>query len=139
MIIRTPSDAVSILDYVSRRKRENLGIILMNNNFEVISKKVMFIGTAKNCIVGTRELLVYALKKDASMCILFHNHPSGNCEPSEPDIDATKKFQNGCKSVGIVLQDHIIVGKDSYFSFNEHNMIKKSGSRLKKVANKGAL
>ena len=104
MIIRTPFDAVSMLDYVARRKRENFGIILMNNNFEVIAKKVMFVGTAKNCIVGTRELLVYALKKDASMCILFHNHPTGNCEPSEPDINATKKFQNGCKSVGIILQ-----------------------------------
>jgi DNA repair protein RadC len=139
MRINNPYDALELIRYISHRKRENFGIILTNYNREVITKKVMFVGTTANCIVGIRELLVYALKKDACKCILFHNHPAGNCEPSVPDINTTKKFLKGCKSVGIELLDHIIVGKDDYYSFKEHDMIKSSNSRSKKVANKGAL
>ena len=53
--------------------------------------------------------------------ILFHNHPSGNTNPSEYDIKMTKDFEKGGELLGILVLDHIIIGKYDYFSFLEHD------------------
>ena len=135
MHITTPYDLIGLLSYVKNRKRENFGIILLDNDHNLISKKVMFVGTKSNCLVGIRELLVYALKKDASSVVVFHNHPSGNTEPSDLDINTTKDFFEACKLVGIHLLDHIIVGKYDFYSFKEHERMPEDKAKERSVAN----
>ena len=134
MKISTPYDIVPIISYVKNRRRENFGVILLDNNFNFITKKVMFVGTKTKCLIGIREVLVYALKKDANVVVLFHNHPSGDTDPSHDDVKATDGIFEACKTVGIHLLDHIIVGKDSYYSFEEHKMMPKSKTEEKSVA-----
>ena len=134
MKICCPDDMAELVGYIKNRRRENFGIILLDNNCNLISKKVMFIGTTRTCIIGIRELLVYALKKDACCVAIFHNHPSGNTKPSEYDINATNEFYEACKIVGIHLLDHIIVGRYGHFSFMERNLMPKSKTEEKSVA-----
>ena len=50
---------------------------------------------------------------------MIHNHPSGNPSPSSDDKKVTEIVANGCKSVGIYLNDHIIIGDNTYYSFRE--------------------
>ena len=135
MKICRPDDMAELVGYIKNRRRENFGIILLDNNCNLIAKKVMFVGTIKTCLVGVRELLVYALKKDACCVVIFHNHPSGNTEPSEFDITTTNSFYESCKTVGIQLLDHIIVGRYGYFSFMKHNLMPKPKAEEKSVAN----
>jgi DNA repair protein RadC len=135
MVLRCPDDMVEILGYIKNRRRENFGIILLDNAFNLIAKKVMFVGTKTSCTVGVRELLVYALKKDANCVVIFHNHPSGNTEPSKDDIETTNEFYESCKTVGIQLLDHIIVGRYGHSSFMERNLMPKSKTEEKSVAN----
>lgn len=134
MRIDTPSDIYGFLGSIPRRKRENFGIILLDTQRNVIGKKVMFMGTVSSCNVGKRELLVYALKKDAVGVILFHNHPSGNTEPSQDDIKTTDEIRKGCKAVGLQLIDHIVVGRWGYHSFKELDLLKDEKKEFKKVA-----
>ena len=56
---------------------------------------------------------------NAAGIILFHNHPSGEPEPSKEDIQMTVRVKRAGELLGIALQDHIIIGEDSYYSFRE--------------------
>jgi DNA repair protein RadC len=63
--------------------------------------------------------------------IMFHNHPSGNTNPSKYDIELTKGFENGGKLLGIQVLDHVIVGKYDYYSFLEHKKMNKEENQAK--------
>ena len=55
--------------------------------------------------------------------ILVHNHPSGDPNPSEDDVNITRRIKNGADLLGLELADHIIIGDNDYFSFREHGYI----------------
>ena len=75
-------------------------------------------GNVNSSICGTREVFQKALLGNAVSIILIHNHPSGDCTPSAPDIDVTKRLKEAGSIVGIEVLDHIIIGK-SYCSLRE--------------------
>ena len=83
----------------------------------------MFKGTINQSLVHPRDIFKYACILDASSIICIHNHPSGNIIPSKEDI----KITNGLKQIGILFNipiiDHIIIGKDKYYSFYENGDI----------------
>ena len=66
---------------------------------------------------------IAALEKKASGIIVVHNHPSGNCEPSEQDIETTKIIKCSADILGIPLLDHIIFSENNYFSFVENKLL----------------
>ena len=57
----------------------------------------------------------------ANSIVIGHNHPSGEVKPSEEDIRVTDQIKNAGDIIGIKLLDHVIVGKDGYYSFQENN------------------
>lgn len=137
MQINKPTDVLALLRPYGKRKQENFGVICMDYGKNVISKKVLFIGTAKRAIIGARELLTYVLKKGADTVILFHNHPSGVTEPSAEDIETTKKLNKAFELVGVQLLDHIIITKYAYKSFLEDDLLNTDNEATLKVAQRG--
>ena len=119
--ILNPQDCVSLLCKYSRMKQEHFGVIFLNSQKEVIQTKCFFVGSDNICQVYGKIVWWKACKLEASAMILFHNHPSGNTSPSEYDIKMTKDFEKGGELLGILVLDHIIIGKYDYFSFLEHN------------------
>jgi DNA repair protein RadC len=63
------------------------------------------------------------LKQNAASVILVHNHPSGDCEPSEDDLTITKRLIEAGKIMGIDVLDHIIITKSKIYSFKENKLI----------------
>lgn len=100
-------------------EREVFMVIFLNNQNEVIKSEKMFFGTINQATVHPREVIKEALKCNAAAILVAHNHPSGNCTPSQSDRDLTYKLTNACNLVDIRFVDHIIVGKGDYFSFKE--------------------
>ena len=80
-------------------------------------------GNVNSSIVGTREVMQKALLANAVSIILMHNHPSGDCTPSKPDIDVTKKAIEAGKIVGVDVLDHLIIGRDKYCSLKEKGYV----------------
>lgn len=76
-------------------------------------------GNVNSSIVGTREVMQKALLANAVSIILMHNHPSGDCTPSQPDIDVTKRLVEAGKIVGVEVLDHLIIGRNRYCSLKE--------------------
>ena len=100
-------------------EREVFMVMFLDNQNRLIKKEKMFYGTINQATVYPREIIKEALKCNAAAIIVAHNHPSGNCTPSESDRILTKKIEMACDLVGIRFVDHIVVGKGDYFSFEE--------------------
>lgn len=69
-------------------------------------------------------MLIRALLCGATNIIIVHNHPSGSPNPSRNDNQVTERISKAAKLVDINLCDHIIVGRDGYFSYNENDVLK---------------
>ena len=70
--------------------------------------------------------LILLFARHAAHIIVAHNHPSGDPEPSEDDLEITKRLIEAGKILGIEVDDHIVVTKESFFSFKEKGLIKES-------------
>ena len=122
-IICNPKDCVTLLLKYGRMKQEHFGVIYLNSKREVIQTKCFFVGSDDICSVYPKLVFWKACTLKASSMILFHNHPSGNPEPSEYDIKLTDSFVKGGELLGIQVLDHVIVSKYRYHSFLENMQI----------------
>ena len=95
----------------------------MDNNNQIINKKLLFIGTLNQSLVHPREVFKEAYSLSASSIICVHNHPSGNIVPSENDLHLTQKLVEIGQFLGIRILDHMIIGGNSYYSFLENGKI----------------
>lgn len=98
-------------------------VIYLNTKNEVIECEVVHEGTVDRAIVYPRRIIESALSHHASGLILVHNHPSGYPEPSEDDRRLTRSIHEVAHAIDIRVLDHIIVGKNGYFSFRERGLL----------------
>ena len=101
-------------------EQEELRIAFLDTKQRLLSDCVLTVGTVDSSLVSVREILIESLKRQAVNVIIIHNHPSGNPTPSDEDKRVTKKIAIGFTAVGINLNDHIIIGDNTYYSFREH-------------------
>ena len=123
IVISNPQECVTLLLKYGRMKQEHFGVIYLNSKREVIQTKCFFVGSDNICSVYPKLVFWKACTLKASSMILFHNHPSGNPEPSEYDIKLTDSFVKGGELLGIQVLDHVIVSKYRYHSFLESKQI----------------
>ena len=95
----------------------------MNNKKRIIKNKLLYIGTINQTLIHPRDIFKEAYLLSASAIICIHNHPSGNTAPSKEDIMMTKNLKEVGLIMGINVVDHIIIGKNSYYSFFENGDI----------------
>ncbi|MCK5837858.1 MAG: hypothetical protein KAH09_11375, partial [Desulfobacula sp.] len=107
-----------------------VGIFLDAKN-RVLTSKILFTGTLTTSSVYPREVIVSALQHNAAAMIFAHNHPSGDVEPSQSDIQITRRLFFALKYVGITLHEHMIIGNQGFYSFAAQGLI----SRLNKEFN----
>ena len=122
-LIKHPSDLVPFLRNYSIETKEHFLCATLNGAHEIIQIRVISIGTLNRTIIHPREIFCEALTEHAAAIIVCHTHPSGNCEPSEEDISTTQVLINSAEILGISLLDHIIISRNSYFSFLEHHLL----------------
>jgi DNA repair protein RadC len=97
--------------------REEFYLLLLNNANICIGAISISQGGITGTVVDIRLLAKYALESLATAVVLVHNHPSGNCRPSQSDLTITKKIKSGLQMLDIRLLDHVILTRDSYYSF----------------------
>jgi DNA repair protein RadC len=109
--------------YMRDLTREEFKIILLSSRNNLILERTLFDGSLSESLVNTREIIKEALNQSAAAIIFVHNHPSGDPSPSTEDKRMTKKLVDACNLVGIRPFDHIIIGKNRYYSFAEHGLM----------------
>ena len=103
--------------------QEEFYVIYLDNKKNYLDKKRLFIGSINASIVHPREIFKQAYLISASFMICIHNHPSGDPTPSREDIEFTKKLFEIGNLHGIYLVDHLVIGRDCYYSFYENNNV----------------
>jgi len=103
--------------------REHFGIIYLNGKNDVISSEILFTGTLTTSAVYPREIIRRSLEEHCAAIICGHNHPSGNKNPSQDDLQITKKIKSACQTVDISLHDHVIVTSEGFYSFADHGVL----------------
>lgn len=121
------SSPEQVFDYlrlrVGTREHEVFGVIWLNVKHQPINVAELFRGTVNSGVVHPREVAKEALAANASGVILFHNHPSGNPEPSAADHQITEKIKNALDLLEVDVVDHVIATASSYCSFRERGYL----------------
>ena len=105
------------------KKQEEFYVLYLDNKKNYLEKKRLFIGSINYSIAHPREIFKNAYLLSASFIICLHNHPSGDPTPSKEDIQITKNINEIGALHAIFLIDHIIIGRDCYYSFHENHHI----------------
>ena len=97
---------------IGNKKKEHFVILCFDTRNKLIFEDVS-VGTLNASLVHPREVFYKAIQNSASHIIVAHNHPSGDCTPSEEDKQTTKRLVEAGKIIGITVVDHIIVTKNN--------------------------
>ena len=100
-----------------------LRILFLDKRNQLISDEVQQVGTVDHTPVYPREVIKRALELSATAILLVHNHPSGDPTPSQADIQMTKAIIDIAGPLGIVVHDHLIVGKNGHASMKGLRLI----------------
>lgn len=125
--IKQPQTAVDILNKLydfDSEAVENFGIIALNTKNSICGVHIITSGTLNKSIVHPREVFQAALSHPCDRIILFHNHPSGDPEPSPEDITVTGRLVEAGELLGISVLDHVVIGHDgNMVSFKERGLL----------------
>ncbi len=102
---------------------EQFKVMVLNRANKVLGIWDASTGGVTGTVVDPKLIFATAIKANACGFIMAHNHPSGNLQPSQADIDLTKRMKEGGKLLEIQLLDHIIITTEGYFSFTEEGLI----------------
>lgn len=102
---------------------EEFWVLLLNRANRVIKKRRISEGGVSGTVADPKLIYKMALEDLASAVVVAHNHPSGNLQPSQNDIDLTKKLKEAGKFLEVQLLDHLIVADTKYFSFADEGFL----------------
>ncbi len=119
-----PVDAATVLRfYLAGADREYFVVMLLDARLRVIGINTVSMGTLDSSVVTGREVFKAAMLANAHSIILGHNHPSGDPKPSSDDVAVTRDLVAAGKTLGIEVQDHIVIGELSHFSMKERGLM----------------
>ena len=121
---RTPRDAAAhLLPAFGSRPVEQFGVVLLDTRHRVLKTTVVAVGTLNATIVEPRDVFREAIVGGAAAIVAFHNHPSGDPQPSPDDAMLTKRLVAAGALMGIDVVDHVVLGDARYCSFKEMGLL----------------
>ena len=121
------SSPQAVLDFARTKlaglPHEAFMVIYLDVKNHVLDHEVLHEGTVDRAIVYPRRVLEAAIKHNAVGLILSHNHPSGDPAPSQEDKHLTRAVTEAARTIEIRVLDHVIVGRNGYFSFQENRLL----------------
>lgn len=122
--IKSSTDAYIIfLEHLSDLRTEEFWVIFLDQKNQIIYKSQISKGGITGTVVDVRVLFKMALEHYATSIIVAHNHPTGNLKPSEADLKITNNIKNAGEILDIKLTDHLIIGENTFFSFQDQGLL----------------
>lgn len=122
--LTNPTDTVDYLTVLyGDYEHEIFGCIFLDNRNRVIAYEALFAGTVDGASVYPREVVKAALRHNAAAIMFYHNHPSGNTEPSSADIAITERLKKALALVDVRTLDHIVIGASGCLCFSERGLL----------------
>jgi len=119
-VIGSKKDVLEYLNLsLSGERVEKFIALFLNSRNELLAIETLHEGTINQTVVYPRKVIERAFKNNAHSMIFVHNHPSGDPAPSTVDRQLTGMLHRAAHAVDLVVQDHIIIGRDEHFSARE--------------------
>lgn len=116
-----------LLDYckvaLAHLPQERFHLLFLDRKNALIADEAQQKGTIDHTPVYPREVVKRALELNASAIIMVHNHPSGDPTPSQADIEMTGRIRDAANPIGIILHDHLVIGRSGCFSFRSNGLL----------------
>jgi len=116
-----------LLDYcradMARKHTEHFRLLFLDKRNQLIHDEVHQVGTVDHAPVYPREVARRCLELSATAVILVHNHPSGDPTPSRADIDITKDIAKALAAIGVIVHDHLVIGRKGHASFKSLGLL----------------
>jgi DNA repair protein RadC len=123
-VIEGPEDVYKIVGpEMQALKQECVKVLLLDARNRLIKVETVSLGTLNENVIHPREVFRPAIENNAASIILVHNHPSGDAEPSDSDIEITREIMKAGEIIGIRFQDHVIIGSKEFISLTNENLI----------------
>lgn len=122
--LNNPESIVDMMNTICRmnKKAEEYAYMLAaNTKMKILGMFEISHGSVDTSICNPREMYLRALLCGASQIVVIHNHPSGDCLPSDADVAVTRRIREAGNIIGIQMIDHIIIAGDKYYSFKEND------------------
>ena len=120
---KTPEDVVALVrSRLKGKKKEYFLALLLDTRNRLIRVAEISVGTLDSSIVHPREVFKEAVAASAASVIFAHNHPSGDPEASEDDLNLTKRLAEAGEIMGIDVLDHVIIGEEKYLSLKREGL-----------------
>ena len=113
-----------LMERLASETQEVMGGLLLNSKNFLVKDAPLFRGTLSHASVAPAPLFRQAILAGAAGVILYHNHPSGDPEPSPEDLATTQRFAAAGREIGIEVKDHVIVGRGRWVSFHERGFLR---------------
>ncbi|MDQ3099524.1 MAG: DNA repair protein RadC [bacterium] len=124
MVVMRPLDVYKIVRAtIAQEAKEHFVVLSFDIRNRYLGSDTIGVGILNANLIHPRETFEAAIRRHAAQVILSHNHPSGDCTPSDEDIDITKRLMDAGKILGIEVVDHVIVSRHEYFSFKDRGVI----------------
>lgn len=115
--IATLSQVKKRYSWLRKKQKEHLYAVYLNNDNRVIGDKLVSLGASMETSLDVKDVVRTAILTAAEAVILVHNHPSGNCEPTESDLSAAQEVQGCLETFGVQFLDHVIISRKECYSF----------------------
>ena len=112
-----------LIERLSGETQEVMGGLLLDSKNRLVKDALLFRGTVSHASVAPAPLFRQAILAGAAGVILYHNHPSGDPEPSPEDLATTQRFAAAGREIGIEVKDHVVIGRGRFVSFHERGLL----------------
>jgi DNA repair protein RadC len=116
----SPGVVASFCHALKNEHKEHLLCLYLDARYRLLHCETIAVGSLNQLLIYPRDIFRPIRHHAVAAMILVHNHPSGEPEPSEDDLLCTQKVKQAADIFGIDLLDHIILGKEKWYSLKEH-------------------
>ena len=120
--ISEAQDVYQTFKNLNKEEQELFLVISLNTKNRIVNTHISSIGTLNCASIHPRDVFREAIRNNANSIIIVHNHPSGDSEPSTEDEQVTEKLFEAGELLGVKVLDHVVIGKESYYSFQENKL-----------------
>lgn len=127
--IGSPEDIYDVMQRLLLREsrisqeKEHFWVLGLDSNNKITYIELLSLGNITTAIINPLEVFNLAVRKKSPKIILVHNHPNESVDPTPEDIRITNKVVDGGNTLTIKVLDHLIISKDSYYSFADNNLL----------------
>ncbi len=121
--INSPRDVLPIVADIRDHRKEHFVALFLNGRNQVIHREDVSVGSLSQTLVHPREVFGPAVGSSAASVVLAHNHPSGDVNPSQNDLELTRRMVQAGEIMGIEVVDHVILSSRAFLSFKEMGIL----------------